>query len=287
MANQTRDMTGMTFGTLTVECRAPNKIYRFGAYWTCVCSCGKRTDVFGSDLRSGKVAPCACVRVSQPRVKFAPGDTFGVWTLVERRGEGLWLCRCECGHEAVMTGLRKASTACTHAKRFLVRAGMPSTRGECQNRRRPCPYTSCAMHLGFDGTETCTLDVADRGGVALAEVGEAMGISRERARQIEESALRKLRKAESVALDGEDRITTVTRGAVSGDEIVDAEADALLAEVEAEDFVVPEEDQEFCELVWRAYTRKERDAAPLQGDKFRGENPFNTVVWVTPKKEVA
>jgi len=41
--------------------------------------------------------------------------------------------------------------------------------------------------------ETCALDVADRGGATLGEVGSVLGVTRERVRQLEERALRRLR----------------------------------------------------------------------------------------------
>ena len=41
--------------------------------------------------------------------------------------------------------------------------------------------------------ETCALDAAERGGMTLDEIGELLNMTRERARQIEEGALRKLR----------------------------------------------------------------------------------------------
>jgi DNA-directed RNA polymerase sigma subunit (sigma70/sigma32) len=45
-------------------------------------------------------------------------------------------------------------------------------------------------------TETCTLDVADRGGATLDEIGVALGgLCRERVRQVETAALEKLRQA--------------------------------------------------------------------------------------------
>lgn len=41
--------------------------------------------------------------------------------------------------------------------------------------------------------ETCALDVADRGGTTLEEVGGLVQVTRERVRQIEQTALRKMR----------------------------------------------------------------------------------------------
>ena len=82
----------------------------------------------------------------------------------------------------------------------------PRTRGECADIARPCPFVSCSQHLYWDylkhhpGAEvetlkhSCTLDVADDGGLTLEEVGEMMGLTRERIRQIEDLALRKLKK---------------------------------------------------------------------------------------------
>ena len=42
--------------------------------------------------------------------------------------------------------------------------------------------------------ETCALDVADKGGVTLEEVGAIMNLTRERIRQVEMRALQKLRQ---------------------------------------------------------------------------------------------
>ena len=41
---------------------------------------------------------------------------------------------------------------------------------------------------------TCALDIADRGGVTLEEVGEILNLTRERIRQVEVMGLEKLRE---------------------------------------------------------------------------------------------
>jgi hypothetical protein len=87
----------------------------------------------------------------------------------------------------------------------------PRTRAECADAPRPCPFISCKHHLYLDVSartgaiklnfpdlevwemnETCALDVADRGGTTLEEVGAIMNLTRERIRQVEVKGLAKL-----------------------------------------------------------------------------------------------
>lgn len=87
----------------------------------------------------------------------------------------------------------------------------PRTRQECLDGPRPCPYVSCKHHLYIDVSprtgaiklnfpdlevwemgESCALDVADRGGTTLEDVGAIMNLTRERIRQVEVKALAKL-----------------------------------------------------------------------------------------------
>jgi hypothetical protein len=87
----------------------------------------------------------------------------------------------------------------------------PRTRAECLEGPRPCPYVSCKHHLYIDVSartgaiklnfpdlevwdlgESCALDVADRGGTTLEDVGAIMNLTRERIRQVEVKALAKL-----------------------------------------------------------------------------------------------
>jgi Sigma-70, region 4 len=88
----------------------------------------------------------------------------------------------------------------------------PSTREQCREDVRPCPWVACKHHLYLDinpetGSikinfpdlepwelrHTCALDVAERGGITLEEVGEIMNLTRERIRQVEVRGLLKLK----------------------------------------------------------------------------------------------
>ena len=92
----------------------------------------------------------------------------------------------------------------------------PTLRAYCENGERPCAFVSCKYHLYLDVNpetgsikmnfpdievwemaETCALDVAERGGVTLEEVGEIMNLTRERIRQLEMSGLSKLNLADA------------------------------------------------------------------------------------------
>jgi hypothetical protein len=94
----------------------------------------------------------------------------------------------------------------------------PVTRADCANGERPCPFVSCKHHLFLDVsartgaiklnfpdlevwemTETCALDVADRGGTTLEEVGAIMNLTRERIRQVEVKGLAKLEALRDMA----------------------------------------------------------------------------------------
>jgi hypothetical protein len=87
----------------------------------------------------------------------------------------------------------------------------PRNRQECAEGPRPCPFVSCKHHLFIDVSprtgaiklnfpdlevwdmgESCALDVADRGGTTLEDVGAIMNLTRERIRQVEVKALAKL-----------------------------------------------------------------------------------------------
>jgi hypothetical protein len=93
----------------------------------------------------------------------------------------------------------------------------PTTRGDCMEMERPCPFVACKYHLYIDVhpvrgsikinfpdvevwemTDTCALDIADRGGITLEDVGQIMNLTRERVRQLETQGLAKLQEVDGV-----------------------------------------------------------------------------------------
>jgi len=106
----------------------------------------------------------------------------------------------------------------------------PRMRSQCATGPRPCLFVSCKHHLYLDVNpetgsvkvnfpdkevweleETCALDVADRGGITLEEVGAIMNLTRERIRQVESRGLLKLRVATEEAEAIRDPVTGARR----------------------------------------------------------------------------
>ena len=95
-------------------------------------------------------------------------------------------------------------------EQYPERHARPKTRSECEDGIRPCPFVSCKFHLYLDVQQSgsikfnfpdiepdemafsCALDIAERGGITLEELGEYMNLTRERIRQVEWMAINKL-----------------------------------------------------------------------------------------------
>jgi hypothetical protein len=135
------------------------------------------------------------------------------------------------GHIAATVAEEIAAIPGEDALTQLLRADRPVTRGDCAGGQRPCPWVSCRHHLYLDVERggsmtlhfphlevgelaaTCSLDVAeaaalrvreldegsiprtdDHGAMSCGEVGALMNLDRERVRQVEFIALRRLRR---------------------------------------------------------------------------------------------
>jgi hypothetical protein len=95
---------------------------------------------------------------------------------------------------------------------YYPEVGRPHRREHCEGMPRPCLFVSCSHHLYLDVdpdtgsikfnfpllevwqlAETCSLDVADRGGITLEAVAALMNLTRERIRQVEVRGLEEIR----------------------------------------------------------------------------------------------
>lgn len=63
-----KEMKGRKFGELTVL-RLHSSSRSTGSIWLCRCSCGKRTKVYGVNLRKGRTKSCGCRRGRKGCVK--------------------------------------------------------------------------------------------------------------------------------------------------------------------------------------------------------------------------
>lgn len=98
------DLTGRTFGDLTVVGRSKEK-QRYGdLLWECRCTCGTLCDVSISELLRGIKTNCGCKNVRKSNTMDISGRKYGFLTVLyptemRRHGYVVWHCRCDCGNE--------------------------------------------------------------------------------------------------------------------------------------------------------------------------------------------
>ncbi len=99
------DLSTQLFGRLTVIRLHERKNPSDSVKWECVCECGETKIVSTSDLRSGSIKSCGCLRREGIDLTNC---VFGRLTAKERVGKNkhgtyLWRCVCECGGEVVVS----------------------------------------------------------------------------------------------------------------------------------------------------------------------------------------
>lgn len=83
--------------------------------WKCRCACGSDKTVTGSDLRSGRIQSCGCLKRLNAKVNGATrtvdltGKRIGSRIVLgragtDKAGQVLWNCRCDCGAEMIVRG---------------------------------------------------------------------------------------------------------------------------------------------------------------------------------------
>lgn len=100
------DLTGQTFGLLSVVKRSRKKDKNRRVYWLCRCECGNTTEVDTTRLTTGVTKSCGCLK-RRPKAQDLTSKVFGQLTVMKRVGTNknrkpLWQCRCKCGKETVV-----------------------------------------------------------------------------------------------------------------------------------------------------------------------------------------
>lgn len=101
-----RDITGRKFGDLVAL------QYRGAGVWLWQCRCGEHVTAKLGTVESGSVQDCGCreqrrVWRSRPgSTALRGGEVFGQLTTDRYAGDGMWVCRCECGTEVTVSAGR-------------------------------------------------------------------------------------------------------------------------------------------------------------------------------------
>lgn len=105
------DLTGQTFGKLTVLEEAQERNRSGSVCWVCQCECGNIVIVNGDNLRRNHTKSCGCQKKesAQARVVDLTGQRFGK-LVVNRKTNNpypgnrhtYWLCDCDCGRSDIL-----------------------------------------------------------------------------------------------------------------------------------------------------------------------------------------
>ena len=80
-----------------------------------------------------------------------------------------------------------------------MKDGLRACSRVCMQKQKQCTETECRMWVNFPKEYNCCLiSIYENGCMTLREVGERLGISFARVKQIEEKALNKIRRWEGI-----------------------------------------------------------------------------------------
>lgn len=106
-----KDLAGRKIGRWTVLS------YAGDSRWNCRCECGAEKTISTRHLSSARTRSCGCLKAdlsSDRNSARLDGARFGRLMVLRRAGSNkrfnaLWLCRCDCGEQAVVTSHRLIS----------------------------------------------------------------------------------------------------------------------------------------------------------------------------------
>ena len=96
------EMIGSKHGHFEViSCAGPNKDGRI--QWNCICCCGKKEVVSGTDLRKGRATSCGCINSANSKINNLEGKVFGRLKAISRvQNTDKWKFSCSCGKEKII-----------------------------------------------------------------------------------------------------------------------------------------------------------------------------------------
>lgn len=103
---KTYDLSGMTFGRLSVTGKSDVQKKNGGVWWHCVCECGNEKDYPATLLVTGKRTSCGCDKTKKAHNKDITGQVVESITALyptdkrDKKGNVIWHCLCnDCGKE--------------------------------------------------------------------------------------------------------------------------------------------------------------------------------------------
>jgi len=122
-----KDISNQRFGILTAIHPTDARSNSGSVIWECLCDCGNTVEVRSSDLVSGYIRSCGCLKA---KAKDLTGQRFGRLTVIrpvkeqESKRSIIWECTCDCGNTVFLPSKRLRSgnvKSCGCYRRDVVR----------------------------------------------------------------------------------------------------------------------------------------------------------------------